>query len=277
MSIQNIGATISSLRKAKGITQEELGNQVGISAQAVSKWENGGVPDIELLPKIADYFETTIDNLFGRTESNTRDCFRNIIESSCEERFQTAFSVCWDIERSLYGDYPVDDFSLDTYIKKLSEEQLKHSSIIFDQGFTRMCITPTLQYFLMVPEIPDDAKALLSDVDYTAFFKTLSSKKVFDALILLNQRSCNKSFTPKLLEKKLNITKNEAIFIIDELKKYDLVVPIAVEVDDEMQEFYGFNPTPSFVALLIFAKEMITPPDTFAFYKKRRYKPHLSN
>ena len=59
--MNNIGLNILALRRKKGITQEELAKYVGVSAQAVSKWENGGVPDTELLPKIADYFEISID------------------------------------------------------------------------------------------------------------------------------------------------------------------------------------------------------------------------
>ena len=51
MSIEMIGRQIASMRKEKGIKQEELANYVGVSTQAVSKWENGGVPDTELYPK----------------------------------------------------------------------------------------------------------------------------------------------------------------------------------------------------------------------------------
>ncbi len=40
---------IAALRKEHGLTQEQLGNMVGVSAQAVSKWEKGGTPDVELL------------------------------------------------------------------------------------------------------------------------------------------------------------------------------------------------------------------------------------
>ena len=50
MCIETIGKQIASLRKEKGIKQEELAKYVGVSTQAVSKWENGGGPDIELLP-----------------------------------------------------------------------------------------------------------------------------------------------------------------------------------------------------------------------------------
>ena len=70
MNVKNIGAVIYELRKTKAITQDELAKYVGVSAQAVSKWEKGGVPDTELLPKIADFFEVSIDKLFGRCDSN---------------------------------------------------------------------------------------------------------------------------------------------------------------------------------------------------------------
>lgn len=66
----NIGATIVSLRREKGVTQEQLARAVGVSKPAVSKWETGqSCPDIELLAPIARYFGVTIDDLlaFKRT------------------------------------------------------------------------------------------------------------------------------------------------------------------------------------------------------------------
>ena len=60
----NIGNNIAALRKEKGITQEELANILGVSAQAVSKWENNSsCPDVALLTDIADYFGVTVDAL----------------------------------------------------------------------------------------------------------------------------------------------------------------------------------------------------------------------
>ena len=61
------GDTISYYRKLYSMTQEELSRQLGISAQAVSKWEQGlSSPDISLLPLIADVFHICVDELFGR-------------------------------------------------------------------------------------------------------------------------------------------------------------------------------------------------------------------
>jgi len=74
-----LGENIRSLRIAKGITQEKFGYEMGVSAQAVSRWENGATyPDIMMLPMIADFFDVTLDELMGRgreLDSNEREAF----------------------------------------------------------------------------------------------------------------------------------------------------------------------------------------------------------
>ncbi len=58
--------TIRQLRKRDNRTQEELAKELGITAQAVSRWESGSAyPDMEFIPAIANYFGVTIDRLFG--------------------------------------------------------------------------------------------------------------------------------------------------------------------------------------------------------------------
>ena len=61
------GARIAQKRKELGLTQETLAQRLGVSNQAVSKWESDQCcPDIMLLPDLADTFEISIDELFGR-------------------------------------------------------------------------------------------------------------------------------------------------------------------------------------------------------------------
>ncbi len=62
-----LGSNIMTLRKAHGLTQEQLAAALGISFQAVSKWETGNsCPDISALPLLADLFSVTVDQLIGR-------------------------------------------------------------------------------------------------------------------------------------------------------------------------------------------------------------------
>ena len=57
---------IQQLRKQKGISQEELADRVGVSRQAVSKWESAqSVPDLDKILLLSDYFEVTTDYLLG--------------------------------------------------------------------------------------------------------------------------------------------------------------------------------------------------------------------
>ena len=65
-----IGKRIAHLRKEKGLTQEELAQHMGISPQAVSKWENDQTcPDISALPKLARLFGVTVDELLEGKEA----------------------------------------------------------------------------------------------------------------------------------------------------------------------------------------------------------------
>ena len=62
----NIGENIRKLRRERNLTQEQLGYELGVSFQAISRWENStAYPDIEFLPVLAKYFGISIDELIG--------------------------------------------------------------------------------------------------------------------------------------------------------------------------------------------------------------------
>lgn len=64
------GNRIADLRKEKGMTQEALANLLGVTNQAVSKWESDQCcPDIMLLPELAKTFDVSIDYLFGKEQA----------------------------------------------------------------------------------------------------------------------------------------------------------------------------------------------------------------
>lgn len=80
-----IGENLKKQRKLKELTQEQLADILGVSFQAVSKWERGEVyPDIELLPTIAEYFGITTDELMGMKEIRDNADAEKILEQQKE-------------------------------------------------------------------------------------------------------------------------------------------------------------------------------------------------
>ena len=77
-----IGECILNYRKQHGLTQSEFGELLGVSAQAVSKWERGlCYPDIFLLPDISDLIGVSVDELLGKKYSF---CIHK--SSACQEK-----------------------------------------------------------------------------------------------------------------------------------------------------------------------------------------------
>ena len=74
MTTIKINEQIAFLRKQKGLKQEELANALGVTNQAVSKWESAQCfPDIQLLPDLAKIFDVSVDELLGYTPVSTAE------------------------------------------------------------------------------------------------------------------------------------------------------------------------------------------------------------
>ena len=74
-----IGAIIKKLRQENNITQDTLATAIGVTPQAISRWESeGGYPDIELLPALADFFSVSTDELLGYKLSEREEELANI-------------------------------------------------------------------------------------------------------------------------------------------------------------------------------------------------------
>lgn len=119
------GEQLAFLRKEKQITQEQLAQAMGVTNQAVSKWESGqSYPDISLLPRLAAYFQVTVDELLGVAKPQSmgnlylgiKELFKETPQAEC---FSLAFKLAtllhegavskgykgyvpWDVDRQ-YG------------------------------------------------------------------------------------------------------------------------------------------------------------------------------
>ena len=75
-----IGNQIKLLRHRKGVTQEAMAEHLGLTPQAISKWErNVATPDIALLPEISAYFGVTIDELFAISDETRMERIQNML------------------------------------------------------------------------------------------------------------------------------------------------------------------------------------------------------
>lgn len=278
MSIQNIGANIGKMRKIKGVTQDDLARAVGVSAQAVSKWENGGVPDAELFPAIADYFEVTIDALFGRDvqAQNIEKALREKIYSTpWDKRIEVAFELCWVMECAFFGNKAPDNGTLAQNRETIASDEQEYSSMLTDNGYTHMGLGNRASFFFMMPEQEGICDKLLEGVDYCALFRDLGQEDVFNAFILLYKRPADKSFTEQLLVKNLGVTEERAGEIIGIMKKYGHIWEQTIEFDDREMTVYKFNPQPYFMGLLVFARDIAIRPQWFCYYNGGRTKPYL--
>ena len=141
MNIVKIGEQITALRKAKGLTQNDLGERLGVSFQAVSKWERGeALPDITLLPDLARVLETTVDYILCGDERATEykgkfsvtdmkkglNCLKyageylgtdNLIYRAAIKGINTDLNT--DIEKAFSDDYIYEAFLAEAIIQNL--------------------------------------------------------------------------------------------------------------------------------------------------------------
>jgi len=275
MTELTIGANIAALRKEKGITQEGLANIVGLTAQAVSKWESGGSPDAALLPVIADYLGVSIDSLYGRKgvidTANCHVMLTDYIYSFPEkERFSEALELLHSTFYTFFDMPPEagENFDLSHFRKILEEVRLMgaaHSQIITDYGILKAGLDKFLPYILLMPE-PEEGwgERLPFHEKYCDIFALLADPCTLRTLFFLCGRG-NKHFTPRLLEKEFGFAAEKANTIMENLAKYKLIKSRDLEIDDEVMTIYEFLPNPSFIPLMLFASEMLDAPATFLF------------
>ena len=269
MGIEIIGKNVAALRKERGVLQETLADAVGVSAQAVSKWENGGAPDAELLPAIADFFGVSVDSLFGR--SGGGDVSAAIAEkidgAPWEEKVKTAFELCLVMQKAM--------FNGKTPLEILND---RFTGMFSRYGTSFGSLDERLPFFIVAPETEEKSAHILDGIDYPAFFAGLGNNKIFDAVIFVLRRpDMTKQFTSRLLVRELGMTDEESAEAIGFMKKYQLVRSSLAEIDDVTEEIFCVErDNPSFVLMLTLARSVIVPPCSWSCLNGGREKNWLA-
>lgn len=130
------GENIKKLRKERDLTQEGLADLLGVSFQAVSKWERGeSYPDITLLPAISDFFNTTIDDLLGVDKAKNEEEILSVIDRFDNGKYKGTdgpFSFVSDAYKKYPSDFRIVVRYMHTLINDClgSEDFLRHKKEI---------------------------------------------------------------------------------------------------------------------------------------------------
>lgn len=131
-----IGEKIRNLRKQRNLSQEVLAQYLGVSFQAVSKWENGAaLPDVTMIPAIASFFEVSTDELFDFNRLET------------DRKVQQA---CWDIAEYRYTEPERAEEDLRKLLKQYPGNEIILNNLIY-----------SLQINKRYAEVIDTCKALI--------------------------------------------------------------------------------------------------------------------
>ena len=176
------------IRKEKKITQEQLAEFVGVSPQAVSKWEMNSFPDASLLPKIAEKLEVSIDELFGLKSENI-SIYDRILEHiqsvPAEKRFDEMFSIVRAFPLACCGAVKYEPIPEEV----LTSEYDNYSLINQPEGFIEMRNPADLQFAFLFPEPKCGYdKFLRYDEQYVKLFSVLSKPNALKALYFLAGR-----------------------------------------------------------------------------------------
>lgn len=153
-------STLQQLRKERKITQEQLASHLGVSGQAVSKWENGSYPEGDLIPKIADFFEVSTDYLYGREHRNVtieQQVLDALQGTECDDYFALMDRLIWAFQIGAWANNR-------TYYHKpyVEEGDPKTAAVLFnDKGFAYQSLDKNQNFHISFTE-PESGTGLMA-------------------------------------------------------------------------------------------------------------------
>lgn len=289
----NLGSTIAKLRKERNLTQEQLGQAVGVSAQAVSKWEKGGTPDVEMLPILARFFGISIDSLFGGESAPTED-MRQILNRWLfsfphNKRMMELFRLLCTTFRTAYY---TDNQSLSSVMDQLvnlplpscystvhseegSVETWLRSSIVIEEGLQLGCLAEDLPLFLLLPEPEMGYAYHFSHMDtYRALYSALALPGNLEILLHFYGRE-HKKISGKAVAKAVNLPEAQVEDCLKTLCEVHLLWVAEVETEDGLISVYQAHDNYALVPFLLLSRWLMEKQDLWIINWGYRKSPIL--
>ena len=254
----SLSGNIKRLRLDKNLTQEQLATKLGVSAQAVSKWETSETyPDGALLIPLANELEVSLDELFGNDSVTMADISSKIVKlihnTEAKERFKVARDIGWQIERGLFNCRMEIE-------KKYDPNEIKNqknaSYILDDNGFT-IVSNGKEPFFSVFPQPAEGYGHFLNDKDdLQKIFAALSHTDTMNALIYLYQKNENYVFESAVLERDCAIANDQINAVIDDLLTLKLIWKQELTINGEKRVLYYSRPSHKLLAVLLMTREI---------------------
>ncbi len=250
-----LSRNIKKYRLESGLTQEQLADALGVSSQAVSKWETTDTyPDGSLLVPLANALGVSLDGLFDNGTAYMADLssnIRTIIQGAGHENlFEIARDIGWQIERAMFG------AGSDGYDPDQIKKNGNSSYIRRDYGFT--CISNGRAPFFSV--FPDDgsgfAEVIGDGEEMRRIFEILSPKDTMSAAVFVHSREPGYYFDAGFLAKECGIGADRIDGVLNDLLELGIVGVQDVELNGERKKLYHTAPSHVMIAMLLFAHEM---------------------
>ena len=171
-----IGKRIRQLRTNKGVTQEDLATALGVSNQAVSRWETGvTMPDISLLPSIALFFGVTIDEIFSPSPEEKLERLRRRFyyteDYLSDDEFKSALSFLKEQEGVYDDTAEIWHLLAQLYLNRIEKDRK------FVDKYAKKAMRLDADKSFCVRFLTDSEHAVASDWDYANHSKTISFLK----------------------------------------------------------------------------------------------------
>ena len=253
-----LSQNIKRLRLEKNLTQEQLASMLGVSAQAVSKWETTDTyPDGALLLPLAKALDVSLDELFENDAVSMTDTSKKIMlliqKTPLEDRFHLVRDIGWQIERGLFG-------GLSEYGTKYNPNEIKNqknsSYILNDYGFT-MISNGKEPFFSVFPEPENGFGDFLNDKEeLMKIFSALSDRDTMEALLHLYHQKERYIFESGVLVRKCGITEEKIPAIMQNLKQLCIVDQSDCVINGEKRTLYTAHPSHKLLAVFLMAREI---------------------
>lgn len=255
-----IGEQIKKYRVNKEITQEQLGQMIGVTTQAVSKWERGGVPDAESIPLIADALGVSTDILFGRENTSTIiDMIIDEIQSvDKSDAMKKIFHYLWAASMALLDEKNIKDSLGIELVDNLkhSEGVGYYSRLCLNEGIMDARLNSDFKYFFFMPEPEMGFCEALGDTANIAETMSVFSNKDSLKILFFMYTRLNTPLSLSLISSRTEIPEERAEKLLKKMCDINIMRCSKIETENGFIMSYTFFNETVVLPLLYFAKEI---------------------